>query len=86
MLQKVPTQSPMVCSLSQTSILFLMADILPSTMITGFDVSRRLHEDYGNGKDYYKYHGQKLLILPEKKIELPSKEFLRWHNENEFLT
>ena len=49
------------------------------------DVSRRLHEDYGNGRDYYKYHGQKLLILPEKKIELPSREFLRWHNENVFL-
>lgn len=49
------------------------------------DVSRRLHEDYGNGRDYYKYHGQKLLILPEKKIELPSREYLRWHNENVFL-
>ena len=49
------------------------------------DVSRRLHEDYGNGRDYYKYHGQKLLILPERKIELPSREFLRWHNENVFL-
>ena len=49
------------------------------------DVSRRLHDDYGNGRDYYKYHGQKLLILPEKTIELPSKEFLRWHNENVFL-
>ena len=49
------------------------------------DVSKRLHEDYGNGRDYYKYHGQKLLILPEKSIELPSKEFLRWHNENVFL-
>lgn len=22
------------------------------------DVSRRLHEDYGNRKDYYKYHGE----------------------------
>ncbi len=49
------------------------------------DVSRRLHEDYGNGKDYYRYHGQKLLILPEKTIELPSREFLQWHNENVFL-
>lgn len=49
------------------------------------DVSKRLHEDYGNGRDYYKYHGQKLLVLPERKIELPSKEFLRWHNENVFL-
>lgn len=50
------------------------------------DVSRRLHEDYGNGRDYYKYHGQKLLVLPEKTIDLPSKEYLRWHNESVFLT
>lgn len=49
------------------------------------DVSKRLHEDYGNGKDYYKYQGHKLLILPERSIELPSKEFLEWHNENVFL-
>ena len=49
------------------------------------DVSRRLHEDYGNGRDYYKYHGERLLILPERKIDLPSKEFLRWHNENVFI-
>ena len=50
------------------------------------DVSRRLHEDYGNGRDYYKYHGPKLLILPDKKNDLASKEYIRWHNENVFLT
>lgn len=49
------------------------------------DVSKRLHEDYGNGKDYYKYHGHKLIILPEQNIEMPSKEYLEWHNENVFL-
>lgn len=49
------------------------------------DVSRRFFEDYGNGRDYYKYRGEKLLILPEKTIELPSREYLRWHNENVFL-
>lgn len=49
------------------------------------DVSKRLHEDYGNGKDYYKYHGQRLLILPDKTVQLPSKEYLEWHNENVFL-
>lgn len=48
-------------------------------------VSRRLHEDYGNGRVYYKHHGQKLLILPKMKIDLPSKEYLRWHNGNVFL-
>lgn len=49
------------------------------------DVSKRLHEDYGNGKDYYKYHGQKLLVLPDREIQLPSREYLEWHNENVFL-
>lgn len=49
------------------------------------EVSHRLHEDYGNGKDYYKYHGQRLLILPEHTSQLPSKEYLQWHNEHVFL-
>lgn len=49
------------------------------------NVSKRLHEDYGNGKDYYKYDGQELLLLPDNKIELPSKEFLEWHNNNVYL-
>ena len=49
------------------------------------DVSKRLHEDYGNGKDYYKYHGQKLIIIPNEENNKPSKEFLAWHNENVFL-
>ena len=48
-------------------------------------VSKRLHEDYGNGRDYYKYHGQKLLILPESIENMPSKDYLEWHNENVFL-
>lgn len=49
------------------------------------NVSKRLHADYGNGKDYYKYDGKRLLILPEKEIEMPSKSFLEWHNENVYL-
>ncbi len=48
------------------------------------DVSHRLHVDYGNGKDYYKYHGKRLMILPEQASQLPSKEYLQWHNENVF--
>lgn len=44
------------------------------------EVSRQLHDDYGNGRDYYKYHGQKLLIVPDQTILLPSREFLDWHN------
>lgn len=49
------------------------------------NVSKRLHDDYGNGKDYYKYHGEKMLILPENELQLPSGDFLQWHNENVYL-
>ncbi len=49
------------------------------------DVSSHLKEDYGNGKDYYKYKGNKLLTLPENMEKMPSKEMLEWHNEHVFL-
>ena len=49
------------------------------------EVSQRLHDDYGNGKDYYKYHGQPLLILPGQVSQMPSKEYLEWHNNNVYL-
>lgn len=49
------------------------------------DVSDRLHEDYGNGKDYYKYKGKQLLILPGIATQRPAKKFLEWHNEHVFL-
>lgn len=48
------------------------------------DVSKKLHEDYGNGKDYYKYHGQSI-ILPDSIEKFPAKEYLEWHNENVFV-
>lgn len=49
------------------------------------NVSKRLHDDYGNGKLYYEYHGIQMRILPEYMHERPAKEFLEWHNENVFL-
>lgn len=48
------------------------------------EVSKHLHDDYGNGKDYYKYHGNKLLILPEYIADQPSAQYLSWHNESCF--
>ena len=49
------------------------------------EVSKRIKEDYGNGRDYYAYHGHKLIELPKQVQERPSPAFLRWHNENVFL-
>lgn len=43
-------------------------------------VSPRLKEDYANGKTYYPLHGRKLRA-PPVKLDHPSADFLRWHNE-----
>jgi putative restriction endonuclease len=49
------------------------------------EVSNRIKEDYGNGKEYYAFHGKRLAEIPEQQNERPSAQFLRWHNENVFL-
>ena len=45
------------------------------------EVSKRIKQDYGNGRDYYAYHGEELKEIPDTIYERPSKEFLQWHNE-----
>ena len=49
------------------------------------EVSDRLHEDYGNGKDYYKYNGHQLIVLPNSQAQKPDIEYLQWHNENVYV-
>jgi putative restriction endonuclease len=49
------------------------------------EVSKRIKEDFGNGKEYYSYHGKKLIEVPEKTVDRPSAQFLQWHNENVYL-
>lgn len=39
------------------------------------EVSKRLNEDYGNGKIYYDFHGKKLFNIPENKNDIPAKGF-----------
>ncbi len=49
------------------------------------EVSHRIKEDFGNGKEYYAHHGSKLIILPERREQLPDSHYLEWHNENVYL-
>lgn len=44
------------------------------------EVSRRIHEEFDNGREYYALHG-KVLRTPENPSERPEREFLEWHNE-----
>jgi putative restriction endonuclease len=48
------------------------------------EVSRRIKEEYDNGKEYYTFRGKGLEVLPPKLIERPSKEFIQWHNQKIF--
>ena len=48
------------------------------------EVSRRIKEEFENGRDYYKYHGQSLISLPHNPSDLPNRDYLGWHNENVF--
>ncbi len=49
------------------------------------EVSRRIKEDFGNGREYYAHHGSKLIILPERREQLPDAHYLGWHNDNIYL-
>ena len=49
-----------------------------------FIVSSRVKEQFENGKEYYRFHGQKLQNLPESLSDLPSGEFIKWHNEQRY--
>jgi putative restriction endonuclease len=48
-----------------------------------FEVSKRIKEEFENGRDYYAMHGR-LLHLPTDKRLWPGSEFIKWHNENWF--
>lgn len=44
------------------------------------EVSKRIKEEFENGRDYYKYHGLPMR-LPLNWLDSPSPEHLAWHNE-----
>ena len=44
-------------------------------------VSKRIREEFENGRDYYVHHGKSLRVLPDNPLEKPDPAFLRWHND-----
>lgn len=48
-------------------------------------VSRRIREEFANGREYYRHHGQPLMVTPGSPHERPAPDFLRWHSESRFL-
>ena len=48
-----------------------------------FEVSRRIKEEFENGRDYYRMHGTP--VVTPRRLELgPDRDLLRWHNENTY--
>jgi putative restriction endonuclease len=48
------------------------------------EVSRRIKEDWQNGREYYALHGRSIRE-PLRAYAAPAREFLEWHNEARFL-
>lgn len=49
------------------------------------EVSKKIKEEFENGRDYYALHGRKLIVMPTTERDRPSSEFLEWHNSNIYL-
>lgn len=47
-------------------------------------VSPRIHEQWYNGKAYYRLDGQELAVVPSDNHDWPDRDLLRWHNTNCF--
>jgi putative restriction endonuclease len=48
-----------------------------------FEVSRRIKEEFDNGRHYYELHG-KPIYAPTDALRSPDPEALRWHNEHAY--
>jgi putative restriction endonuclease len=49
-----------------------------------FEVSRRIRDEFENGRDYYVMHGTSIRVPKRSELQ-PDLDALRWHNENRFL-
>lgn len=49
------------------------------------EVSKRIKEEYENGRDYYVLHGRRLVKVPSNPNDRPAPNFLEWHNQHVFL-
>jgi putative restriction endonuclease len=45
------------------------------------EVSKRIKDEFDNGKEYYALHGSAVWLPKEARLQ-PGTEYLNWHNEN----
>ena len=49
-----------------------------------FEVSRRIRDEFSNGREYYALHGR-AIAEPERVDWKPNRSALNWHNQHRFL-
>jgi putative restriction endonuclease len=49
-----------------------------------FEVSRKIKEEYENGRDYYRMSGSEIHV-PTDLASRPSRQYLEWHNTNVYM-
>lgn len=49
------------------------------------EISKRIKEEFENGKEYYQYHGKDLFIMPTNLQDRPRELYLEWHNVNRYM-
>ncbi len=45
------------------------------------EVSKKIAEEFENGKEYYQYQGKELTTLPLRDSDKPNERYIDWHNE-----
>ncbi len=48
------------------------------------EVSKRIKEEFENGREYYRFQGEKLKIIPGRERDRPGLEYIQWHNTQKF--
>lgn len=46
------------------------------------EVSKRIREEFSNGREYYALHGKRLVSIPDQVTNRPDPLFLEWHQNN----
>ncbi len=49
------------------------------------EVSKRIKEEFQNGREYYQYHGKQLSYLPNRRADSPEQKYIEWHNEKIYI-
>ena len=48
------------------------------------EISRKIKEEFENGRHYYALHGQQLVVVPTAAADRPAKDYLEWHHDHRF--